>query len=128
MTQWLRTTGINNTDGVPDIVNRHMLINNVVANALIDTGSTLSYINQNVAIANRFPRGNESNKIDFGKPESVFKIKKFSNTIRLQNRTYCNAKLHVLRDLLTDVIVGQSCMITFNLILVVRDLRCVLTR
>ena len=29
------------------------------------------------------------------------------STICLQNRTYCDAKLHIPKDLLTDVIVGQ---------------------
>ena len=30
------------------------------------------------------------------------------STIRLQNQTYCYVKLHVLKDLLTDVIVGED--------------------
>ena len=42
---------INDTAGVPDIVNVRILVNNVAANSLIDTGSTLSYVNQKFAIA-----------------------------------------------------------------------------
>ena len=51
----------NNTTGVPDIVNVRILVNNVASNALIDTGSTLSYVNQKFAIANKFWRSNKSN-------------------------------------------------------------------
>ena len=46
----------NDTAGVPDIVNVRILVNNVAANALIDTGSTLSYVNQKFAIAKKFQR------------------------------------------------------------------------
>ena len=44
----------NYTAGVPDIVNVCILVNSVAANTLIDTGSTLSYVNQKFAIANKF--------------------------------------------------------------------------
>ena len=44
---------INDTTGVPDIVNVRILVNNF-ADALIDSDSTLSYVNQKFAIANRF--------------------------------------------------------------------------
>ena len=44
---------ISDTTGVPDIVNVRILVNNV-ADALIDSDLTLSYVNQKFAIANRF--------------------------------------------------------------------------
>ena len=84
-----------------------ILVNNVAANALIDTDSTLSYINQKFAIANRFQLSNESNEIGLAVTGNYFQGKEVClATIRLQNRTYCGVKLHVLKDLLTDVIVG----------------------
>ena len=97
---------INDTAGVPVIVNVRILVNNVAANALIDTGSTLSYVNQKFAIANRFQLSNENNKIGLAVTGNYFQSKEVcSSTIRLQNRTYRDVKLHV-KDLLTDVIVG----------------------
>ena len=42
---------INDTAGIPGTVNVHILVNNVAVNALIDTGSTLSYVHQKFAIA-----------------------------------------------------------------------------
>ena len=100
---------INDTVGVPDIVNVLILVNNVVANALIDTGSRLSYANQKFAIANRFQLSNENNEIGSALTENCFQSKEVClSTIRLQNRTYCNVKLHVLKDLLTVVVVGQD--------------------
>ena len=41
---------INDIAGVPDIVNVRILVNNVAANALIDTGSTLSYVIKNLLL------------------------------------------------------------------------------
>ena len=100
---------INDTAGVPDIVNVHILVNNVAANAIIDTGSTLSYVNQKYAIANRFQLSNESNEIGLAVTGNCFQSKEVClSSIRLQNRTYYDVKLHVLKDLLTDVIVGQD--------------------
>ena len=100
---------ISDTAGVPDIVNVRILVNNVAANALIDTGSTLSYVNQKFVIANRFQLSNENNEIGLAVTGNCFQSKKVcSSTICLQNRTYRDVKLHVLKDLLTDVIVGQD--------------------
>ena len=53
-------TVINDTAGVPDIVNVRILVYNVAANATIETSSTLSYVNQKFAIANRFQYNNDS--------------------------------------------------------------------
>ena len=94
---------INTTVGIPDIVNVRILINNVAANALIDTDSMLSYVNQ------KFELSNESNEIGFTVTGNCFQSKEVClSTICLQNRTYYDVKLHVLKDLLTDVIVGQD--------------------
>ena len=68
---------INDTPGVPDIVNVRIVVNNVAANALIDTGSTLSYVNQKFAIDNRFQLNNENNEIGLAVTGTVFKVKKF---------------------------------------------------
>ena len=77
---------INDTAGVPDIVNVRTLVNNVAANALIDTGSTLSYVNQKFAIANRFQLSNENNEIGLAVTGNCFQSKEVSlSTIRLQN-------------------------------------------
>ena len=54
---------INDTAGIPDIVNVRILVNKVAANAQIDTGSTLSYANQKFAIANEFQISNGNNEI-----------------------------------------------------------------
>ena len=100
---------INDTAGVPDTVNVRILVNNVAANALIDTGSTLSYVNQKFAIASRFQLSNENNEIGLAVTGNCFQSKEVcSSTIRLQNRTCRDVKLHVLKDLLTDVIVKQD--------------------
>ena len=114
-----------------------ILVNNVAANALIDTGSTLSYVNEKFAIANKLKGSNENNEIGLAVTGNCFQSKEVClSTIRLQNRTYSDIKLHVLKHLLTDVIVGQDILYTvrvrfiinFDLILVVQDLRCVLMR
>ena len=69
----------------------------------------MSYFNQKFAIANRFQRSNESNKIGLSVTGNCFQSKEVClSTILLQNQTYCDVKLHVLKDLLTDVIVGQD--------------------
>ena len=100
---------INNTAGVPDIVNVCILVNNVAANTLIDTGLTLSYVNQKFAFAKRFQLSNENNEIGLVVTGNCFQSKEVcSSTIHLQNRTYRDVKLHVLNDLLTNVIVGQD--------------------
>ena len=99
---------INDTADVSDIVNVRILVNNVAVNALIDTGSTLSYFNQ-ICIANRFQFSNESNQIGLAVTGKCFRSKEVClSTIRLQNRTDCNVKLHVPKDLLTNVIVAQD--------------------
>ena len=66
---------INDSAGVPDIVNMRILVNNVAANALIDTGSTLSYVNQKFAIANRFRLSNKSNEIGLAVTGNCFQCK-----------------------------------------------------
>ena len=68
---------INDTAGVPDIVNVRIVVNNVAAKALIDTGSTLSYVNQKFAIENRFQLSNENNEIGLAVTGTAFKVKKF---------------------------------------------------
>ena len=89
---------INDTAGAPDIVYVHILVNNIAANALIDTGSTLSYVNQKFAIANRFQLSNENNEIGLAVTGNCFQSKEVcSSTIRLQNRTYRDVKLHVVK-------------------------------
>ena len=114
------------------------MVNNVAANALIDTGSTLSYVNQKFAIANRFQLSNENNEIGLAVTGNCFQSKEVcSSTIRLQNRTYRDVKLHVLKDLLTDVIVGQDILrlydhVRFNfggprLSLCINALKCIKT-
>ena len=123
---------INDTAGAPDIVNVRILVNNVAANPLTDTGSTLSYINQKFAITNRFQLSNENNEIGLGITGNCFQSKEVClSTIRLQNRTYRDVrKTTCFKDLLTDVIVGQDILRLHDhvrLILVVQDLRCVLT-
>ena len=57
----------------------------------------------------RFLHSNESNEIGLAIPGNCFQSKEVCvSTIHFQNRTYCDLKLHVLKDLLTDVIVGQD--------------------
>ena len=90
---------MNHTPGVPDIVNVRILVNNVAANALIDIGSTLSYVNQKFALENRFQLSNDSNEIGLAVTGNCFQSKKVClSTIRLQNRTYRDEKLHVLNS------------------------------
>ena len=114
-----------------------ILINNVAANVLIDTGSTLSYVNQKFAIANKFQLSNE-NKIGLAVTGNCFQSKEIClPTIRWQNRTYRDVKLHVLKDLLTDVIVGQNILrlydhVRFNFggprpLLSINALKCIKT-
>ena len=89
---------LNDTTGVPDIINVCVLVNNVAANPLIDTGSMLSCINQKFATANKFQQSNKSNEIGFEVTENCFQSNKVSLClIHLQNQTYCNVKLHVLK-------------------------------
>ena len=100
---------INDIAGVSDIVYVRILVNNVAANALIDIGSTLSYFNQKFASANRFRLSNERNQIGLAVTGNCFQSKEVClSTIRLQNRTYCDVKLYVPKDLLTNVIVAQD--------------------
>ena len=62
------------------------LANNVATNALIDTSSKLSYVNQKFAIANRFQLSNVSNKIGLAITRNCFQSKEVSLfTIHLQN-------------------------------------------
>ena len=74
---------INDTTGVPEIVNVHILVNNVAANALIDTGSTMSYVNQKFATANRFQHSNESKKIGLAVTRNCIQNKE--NCLYLKN-------------------------------------------
>ena len=76
----------NDTAGISDIVNVCILVNSIAANTLIDTSSMLSYVNQKFAIANKFQRSNESNKIDLAVTRNCFQSKKVClSTICLQN-------------------------------------------
>ena len=68
---------IKDSAGVPDIVNMRILVNNVAANALIDTSSKLIYVNLKFVIANRFQRSNDSIKIGLVETGNCFKVKKF---------------------------------------------------
>ena len=100
---------MNNTAGIPDIVNVCILVNYVAVNLLINTGLMLSDINQKFAIANRFQHSNKGKKIGLAVTGNCFQSKEVClSTICLQNQTYCDVKLHVLKDLLTNVIVGQN--------------------
>ena len=80
---------MNSIAGFPDSVNVHIQVNNDVANALIDSGSSMSYINSKFAIANRFHRRNKSNKIGLAVTGNYFQsIEVCLFTIYLQNQSY----------------------------------------
>ena len=64
---------------------------------------------KNLLLQKRFQLSNESNEIGLAVTGNCFQSKEVClSTIHLQNRTYYDVKLHVLKDLLIDVIVGQD--------------------
>ena len=100
---------LNAENGAPHKVNVQITVNGVQANALIDTGSTLSQINRTFALQHNFTQCNERNEIGLAVTGNCFQSDGFCLvTICMQNRSYSDMKLPVLDNLLTDVISGQD--------------------
>ena len=96
-------------NGAPDKVNVKISVNGVDANALIDTGSTLSHINKSFALKHKFNVRGERNGIGLAVTENCSQSDGCClSTICLQNRNYLDTELLILGDLLTDVILGQD--------------------
>ena len=100
---------LNAENDAPNKVNVQITVNGVQANALIDTGSTLSHINRTFALQHNFTQCNEHNEIGLAVTGNCSQSDGFYVvTICMQNRSYSDMKLLVLDNLLTDVILGQD--------------------
>ena len=110
---------LNSDVGARDKVNVRITIDGVSANALIDTGSTLSHINKNFAFKHKFRRCNEYNEIGLAISGSGSQSEGYClSTIQLKKRCYPDMKLLILSNLLTDVILGQDFLKLHNQVLI----------
>ena len=110
---------MNSDVGARDKVNVRITIDGMSANALIDTGSTLSHINKNFAFKHKFRRCNEYNEIGLAISGSGSQSEGYClSTIQLKNRCYPDMKLLILSNLLTDVILGQDFLKLHNQVLI----------
>ena len=100
---------LNAENGAPHKVNVPITVNGIQANALIDTGSTLSHINRTFASQHDFTLCTERNEIGLAVTGNCSQSDGFCLvTICMQNRSYPDMKLLVLDNLITDVILGQD--------------------
>ena len=100
---------LNAENGAPHKVNVQITVNGVQANALINTGSTLSHINRTFALQHNLTQCNERNEIGLAVTGNCSQSDGFCLVIIcMQNRSYSDMKLLVLDNLLTDVILGQD--------------------
>ena len=86
-----------------------VLVNGYNAHALIDTGSSLSFIDEAFLHNKRFQKSPFFGKITMASVTLATKISAYCcSTIQINENTYTNVKLYVMKDLCSDLILGHD--------------------